>query len=398
MKRYLASVLVCCVFGGLVVGLSSAQDGPVDPFAQREKDVPQERDGDRRELEQDVHREELEAHAKELHAEIKRVRAQFEDAKAAGKEGDLRELGQYLEELHLELREVDRAVHGDDEKRNEEKRHDEKRHEDAEHGELQAHVREIRLEIERLKEQWQIARKEGQEEKARELGNHVEELMVKLNHLSGELNADGREAEEKRDHDRRHDQEAGDQDRENGEVQERKKLEYFHQVLVQQLKQGERRLEEARERGNEDQVAELAEHQENLFHKLREVEATLRGEDRREHAGERVEHHDSEHDRRRQGNGNLEERLEHLHIAIEHLQAGGFNDVARHAIDIAEEISRGLHREEHAHEDRHDEHEERHEEIGREELLHKVRHLEEQLHHLNQEMEHIHRALERLSR
>ena len=331
-------------------------------------------------------------------------------------------------------------------------------------------MREIRLEIERLKEQWQIARREGKEEKARELGNHIEELMVKLKHLAGELNADEREAEEKRDQDRKHEQEAGHQearkleehangirkelgkleelfaaareegnedkaseleghmreliqklehieeaqvrnqererhtdleehqDREHGEVQERKKLEYFHQVLVQQLKQGERRLEEARERGNEDQVAELAEHQENLFHKLREVEATLRGEDRREHAGERVEHHDSEHDRRRQGNGNLEERLEHLHIAIEHLQAGGFNDVARHAIDIAEEISRGLHREEHAHEDRHDEHEGRHEEIGREELLHKVRHLEEQLHHLNQEMEHIHRALERLSR
>ena len=147
MKRYLASVLVCCVFGGLVVGLSSAQDGPVDPFAQREKDVPQERDGDRRELEQDVHREELEAHAKELHAEIKRVRAQFEDAKAAGKEGDLRELGQYLEELHLELREVDRAAHGDGDKRHDERRQDERRHVDAERAELQAHVREIRLAI-----------------------------------------------------------------------------------------------------------------------------------------------------------------------------------------------------------------------------------------------------------
>ena len=59
-------------------------------------------------------------------------------------------------------------------------------------------MREIRLEIERLKEQWQIARREGKEEKARELGNHIEELMVKLKHLAGELNADEREAEEKR--------------------------------------------------------------------------------------------------------------------------------------------------------------------------------------------------------
>ena len=100
----LASVLVCCVFGGLVVGLSSAQDGPVDPFAQREKTFLRSAMAIE-ELEQDVHREELEAHAKEYTQRLNEY--EHEDAKAAGKE-DLRELGQYLEELHLELREVDR--------------------------------------------------------------------------------------------------------------------------------------------------------------------------------------------------------------------------------------------------------------------------------------------------
>ena len=103
------------------------------------------------------------------------------------------------------------------------------------------HMCEIRPEIERLKEQWQIARREGKEEKARELGNHIEELMVKLKHLAGELNADEREAEEKRDQDRKHEQEAGHQ--------EARKLEEHANGIRKELGKLEELFAAAREEG-----------------------------------------------------------------------------------------------------------------------------------------------------
>jgi len=455
MKRFVTVAFSCCLLGGVIVGLGIAQDQTLDPFAQREPDAPRERDSDRRESEEDVERDERAAHVNELRAEIRRVQEQFAKAKAEGNEDQLRELGQFLEKLHVELRNVKRHLHESNQGKNEHGKHDE----------LAGHAEEIRKELGHLEERFVLAREEGKEEKARELQQHMQELGKKLRHIEAELHGgdrDGREdqhakrgefdrgeleeaaeaieqelhrleelserarnegQEEKARGIARHiedlhgklevignnlgEHEHGDrehaEDRERGEREyldgeEREKLEYFHEVLVKQLKQNEQRLEEAQENGREEEVDELAQHQENLFLKLREVEAMLEGEERphREERGhDEDERHARDHDR--QGHDDLEARLEHLHIAIEHLKAGGFEEIAHHAISVAERIDREIHGEEHAREHEH-EHEREREHVGREEIVHKVRQLEEHLHHLHEELEHVKRVLERTDR
>ena len=242
----------------------------------------------------------------------------------------------------------------------------------------------IHKELGQLDEALRGAEREGNEDKAHSIRRHIEDLKGKLERIQRELHADEREEHQEKE---RH-----------VNPEEHRKLEYFREVLVKQLKQNEDRLREARESEDEGAIEELAQHQENLFLKLREVELALSGREHsrheddarheREHGEERDEHHDRDHD-----HGDLEARFEHLHAAIEHLKAGGFEDLAHQAIEKAEKIEREFH------ERGHEEHADRHErhggdsEISREDIVRKVRELEEHLHHLHEELEHVKRVL-----
>ncbi len=380
MKRFIALTFCGLMFTGFTVGISSAQDKVENPPS----DQQERREASRQEAE---HLEELAGHAREIRAEINRVQDQFDKAREAGKEGQIRELRQFLEELHEELLHVEQELQG------EEREH----HRDGEkRSELDEHRNALRHELGELEKHIEAASNEGNEEEVRELKRHFDEILGKLKDVEQELN--GRERHE---HPEEHD--FGRHDNE----EDRRKLEYFHEVLIQQLKQNEGRLREAQEAGDESAVEELAQHQENLFWKLREVEEILGEEDRShdheddaerhelEHRQDRDEHHEGEGDR--EHHDGIDERLEHLHIAIEHLRAGGFGELAHLAAETAEKIHQGNHDQRHhdgQHDQRHHEGQHDREDISREDVVRHVLELEEHLHRLHQELERVKHFLE----
>ena len=220
MKRFIALTFCGLMFTGFTMAISTAQDKVENPSA----DQQERREASRHE---DEHREELAGHAKEIRAEINRVQDQFDKAREAGKEGQIRELRQFLEELHEELLHVEQELQG------EEREH----HRDGEkRSELDEHRNALRHELGELEKHIEAASNEGNEEEVRELKRHFDEILGKLKDVEQELN--GRERHE---HPEEHD--FGRHDNE----EDRRKLEYFHEVLIQQLKQNEGRLREAQE-------------------------------------------------------------------------------------------------------------------------------------------------------
>ncbi|MBH57521.1 MAG: hypothetical protein CMJ82_10090 [Planctomycetaceae bacterium] len=323
-----------------------------------------------------------------LRHKLGEIEKQIEVAANEGNEGRVRELKGHYEEVLGKLKLIQSELRGHEEEHGDNR--GEPKHDNV--HELHEVAEGLHKELHHLEEALRGAEREGNEDKARSIRRHMEDLKGKLEHLRRELHADDRE----REHQEKERNVSGD---------ERRKLEYFREVLVKQLKQNEDRLREAQEAENEGAVEELSRHQENLFLKLREVESALNGREHphhdndarheREHGDDRDEHHDRDHDH---DHGDIESRFEHLHAAIEHLKAGGFEDLAHLAIETAEDIEREFH------EQRHGEHADEHErhrddsEISREDVVRKVRELEEHIHHLHEELEHVKQVLENRGR
>ncbi len=417
MKSVIGLVLAGVITCGLFLGMSLAQDTVENPFVEREvsRDEAHKREAER---------EELVAHVNEIRAEIKRAQVQFEQAQSEGNEDRILELKNLSKELHRELHEAERALVA---------RGGPPQGVDKKAEDVNAHSNALHRELGRLKVHLSEARKQGNEEKVRELERHIDELHARIKHPEDVRHADGKRHD---DRDREHPDELehaakaiheelaelekalheaaeqGQQERaeeirrhmkslfaklehiehglhrrEHGSsdqhAREWQDLQHVRQVLVDQLRQNERRIFELRKSGNnEEALRELAQHQEKLSLKLREVEETLAGNPR----------HGRENHRE------AAEQMEHLRIAIEHLKAGGFDELVGHAEEVAEHVERALRGEGHDH--HHDEHVEVHEhhDLARDELFHRVRKLETHLHQVQEELERVKHELERRNR
>ena len=366
-------------------------------------------------------RSEHDEHRNALRRELGQLEKHIEAASNEGNEEKVRELKRHFDELHAKLTHLEQELSGGERPERREE-HGEREHSEA--HELEQAVHEIQQELRHLEEALNGAEREGNEDKARSIRRHMENLADELQHLERERQEQRephgdrehhRDGEKESEHDDRHEPREEHDDGNHDDEDDRRKLEYFREVLITQLKQNEGRLREAQEAGDEGAVEELAEHQGNLFWKLREVEGILGAEDRHrddeddserhepEHRQNSDEHHEGEDDR--EHHGGIEGRLEHLHIAIEHLRAGGFGDLAHLAGETGYRIERDLHdghndREHHdGHDDRehHDGHNDR-DDISREDVVRHVLELEEHLQRLHQELERVKHFLEQRER
>ena len=259
MKRFIALTFCGLMFTGFTVGISSAQDKVENPPS----DQQERREPSRQE---DEHLEELAGHAREIRAEINRVQDQFDKAREAGKEGQIRELRQFLEELHEELLHVEQELQG------EEREH----HRDGEkRSELDEHRNALRHELGELEKHIEAAANEGNEEEVRELKRHFDEILGKLKDVEQELNE-----RERHEHPEEH------KEREDSEAHE---IEHAVNAIHQELKHLQEALNGAEREEDEDKARSIRRHMEELANKLQHLER-----ERHEHP---EEHKEREHHR-----------------------------------------------------------------------------------------------------